>query len=175
VKRAALLLFLVACGSAPAPQAPGVVDASASEPEAGAPPVAVAEEAGAPEAAAPPAPVESYYDGSSYDGKDAIIMIGQLNEQDPTSAGIAKSFKAQIGKLRACYAHALKKKPDLHGKITLKFTVEKDGKVSSTDRAVTKLDDPALLDCFSKAIMDMTFTKPAGISTVILPIVLTAR
>lgn len=81
-------------------------------------------------------------------------------ELDP--AAVAAKIKQYRGALVACYEAALKRNASLSGKITLRFTISKLGKVSSVDIEVDTMHD----DDFNKCIIDRAsswrFPPPQG-------------
>ena len=81
-------------------------------------------------------------------------------ELDP--AAVAAKIKQYRGALVACYEAALRRNASLSGKITLRFTISKLGKVSSVDIEVDTMHD----DDFNKCIIDRAsswrFPPPQG-------------
>jgi len=65
------------------------------------------------------------------------------------------------GRVRGCYQEGLVRNPSLTGRITLRFTIEPDGRVGQT-RAATALDDDALVACIIAAFGELTFPETGG-------------
>jgi outer membrane biosynthesis protein TonB len=184
---AVLALFAVHCASKPTPPPAGAAASGKTTDDAAAP-SSSDEPAAADGGSAEPAPdasvAEAPVDGKTTyaidaaapkDDTSAIILIGQLNEADPTSAGIAKTVREKIARLRACYAQGLAAKPGIHGKLKLKFTVERDGTVSKVEDGGSTLKDPDTVGCVMQTVKAMKFPKPMGVASVTLPLIFRAR
>ncbi|NUP12729.1 MAG: AgmX/PglI C-terminal domain-containing protein [Polyangiaceae bacterium] len=109
--------------------------------------------------------------GSGGDGwsSTSAAQIGSAFTEDstPSSAGsgldretIKKVVKQNVGRIRICYDSALAKNPNLKGKLTTKFVIGPEGKVTA---ATTSGDiaDQGVIDCVSKAFRGLTFPKPS--------------
>ena len=61
------------------------------------------------------------------------------------------------GRLRLCYQDALRREPDLAGRITVRFSVDPGGSVLVASDAGTTVADPAVIRCVLSAFAAMTF------------------
>jgi TonB family protein len=84
-------------------------------------------------------------------GSDPKIAAGTDDK-----AMIRSFIRANQAKLQYCYERELLAKPDLAGTVTVKFTIEADGKVSAaTASGLAKVDA-----CVAQVIREIAFDKP---------------
>lgn len=95
----------------------------------------------------------------------------KVNGRLPPEA-IQRVIRQSFGRLRACYERGLLRRPDLEGRIAVKFVIDREGDVTMASTAESSLDDAAVNACVAKAYEAMTFPKPeGGIVTVVYPVV----
>jgi hypothetical protein len=87
---------------------------------------------------------------------DAIVM-GSLDK-----SLIDKVVKSKMSTIKYCYSRELTKNPNLAGKVTIKFTIAGDGKVSAASVATSDLGSSAAESCIVKAFYTMQFPEPKG-------------
>ena len=90
---------------------------------------------------------------------------------------IQKTIRADFGSMRQCYEKALAKKADLRGRITVAFTIERDGSVSNAELAPSAdaLVDPVVTACVVARFAALKFPRPdGGIVKVVYPIIFNA-
>lgn len=80
------------------------------------------------------------------------------NDLDP--AAVAAKIRQYRGALVACYEAALKRNPNLSGKITLRFTIGKIGKVTKVDIEVDTMHDDEVNQCISDRAINWRFPPP---------------
>lgn len=73
---------------------------------------------------------------------------------------IGANVRRHTSDVRACYVRALGRRPDLGGRIEVRFTVHADGSVSAVSIERDDLGDPAMRECVESAVRSWTF--PAG-------------
>lgn len=101
---------------------------------------------------------------------------------------IQQTVRASFGEMRKCYEDGLRRDPNLAGRISVRFVIDQEGKVSavgegeapvtpelagSPPRAAASppLPDRAVVACVLAAFEKLTFPKPeGGIVTVVYPI-----
>ncbi|NUP09186.1 MAG: AgmX/PglI C-terminal domain-containing protein [Polyangiaceae bacterium] len=126
--------------------------------------------------AAPPAASEQH-------GTLGVMMSGGAEASSADAAKIASAFAAEeakeassgsgldreaikkvvqrnVSRVRLCYESALAKQPNLKGKVTTKFVIGPEGKVTAATSS-GDIPDQAVIDCVSKAFRGMTFPKPS--------------
>jgi len=98
----------------------------------------------------------------------------QVNGRLPPEA-VQRVVRQSFGRMRACYQAGLEKNPDLEGRVTVKFVIDREGQVAlASPWADTTIADVTVAQCVTRAYQAMTFPKPeGGIVTVVYPIVLT--
>jgi hypothetical protein len=94
------------------------------------------------------------------------------------SAGIREGMRTVIPELKACFEPWLAVRPDLRGKVVVRFAVEPDGdlgKVSQITLDESELDQPILETCMLSAIEEIGWERPPGDAPVVVryPLVLT--
>jgi hypothetical protein len=95
-------------------------------------------------------------------GGDPIIL-GSLDR-----SLIDEVIKRHMNQIRYCYQRELTKNPSLGGKIVIKFTIAKDGTVSSADKKTTTMNNAAVESCIAGRFMRMQFPEPKGGGIVIV-------
>ncbi len=75
---------------------------------------------------------------------------------------IRRIVRAHINEIRSCYNQGLSKDPNLKGRVTIKFTIGQDGKVTKAEVDATTLGNQAVETCMEKALLRWLFPKPAG-------------
>jgi hypothetical protein len=98
----------------------------------------------------------------------------QVNGRLPPEA-VQRVVRQNSGRLRACYEAALKQNPELEGRVSVKFVIDREGAVAlASPWSDTTLPDIGVAQCVTRAYQSMTFPKPTGgIVTVVYPIVFT--
>ena len=81
---------------------------------------------------------------------------------------IREVIRSNIGEIRGCYENALVRKPQLHGKVAVRFVIDKSGSVSEATRADSTVDDDALVECVTSTVMGWVFPEPQGGGVVVV-------
>lgn len=79
---------------------------------------------------------------------------------DPNA--VAAKIRQYKGALVACYESALKRNPNLSGKITLRFTISKMGKVSKAEIETDTMHDEDVNRCIIERASNWRFPAPQG-------------
>lgn len=86
---------------------------------------------------------------------------------------IQRVVRQSFGRFRGCYEPALRSNPNLAGRVSVAFTIGRDGAVGSAQNGGSDLPDSAVVNCIVKSFYGLSFPAPeAGIVTVSYPIVL---
>jgi len=89
--------------------------------------------------------------------KEAPAVDGSLD------AGlIAREVRARMGAVKACYERALKRNPNLSGKIALHWTITPSGTVQGVETENDSLGDPEVANCIKQLVMRWRFPAPSG-------------
>ena len=95
-------------------------------------------------------------------GGDPIIL-GALDR-----SLIDEVIKRHMNQIRYCYQRELTKNPALGGKIVIKFTIAKDGTVSSASTKSTTMNNGSVESCIVGRFQRMKFPEPKGGGIVIV-------
>lgn len=101
-------------------------------------------------------------------GKKGTARVGKLDVGAGSSKGfcsqshIASVVKRRAGAIRACYEQRLQVKRDLKGKLTVRWTIQLDGKVDGVSALADTLGDSATTNCIFRHLRRMRFQKPDG-------------
>ena len=100
------------------------------------------------------------------------ILIGNVDK-----AVIDRIVKKALPQIRYCYERELGMRPDLAGKITVKFVIAKDGTVSTSTSAHSTLGSPSAEACVHDRFRKLRFPPPrgGGIAMVRYPLVFNSR
>jgi len=91
------------------------------------------------------------------------VVLGALSKE-----AIQEVILEHVTRIRFCYERELKARPNLSGKIVVKFVIAKDGTVSSADIKESTLDLPDMESCVLDVIRQMAFPEPKGGGIVIV-------
>lgn len=86
----------------------------------------------------------------------AVDGTGDLSPQE-----VAKVVNRRIGAIKGCYERALRRNPNLEGKITVRFTISGSGKVSTARTTLNELS-PDVGNCIVSAFKRFRFPQPDG-------------
>ncbi|MCP4606872.1 MAG: AgmX/PglI C-terminal domain-containing protein [Proteobacteria bacterium] len=86
----------------------------------------------------------------------AVDGTGVLNPQE-----VAKVVNRRLGAIKGCYERALRRNPNLEGKITIRFTIAGSGKVSTARTTLNELS-PDVGNCIVSAFKRFRFPQPDG-------------
>lgn len=141
IPRGMFLLSLLACSPEPS----------------SATPVAVLVEPAAGEAAVE-IPANETAPAGSITGEPILpttIVLGAL------SSNVVEGVLSAAGnELNACYTAELEKNPGLAGKVLVRFTIGKDGKVTAARTKSTSLWHPPTEDCLNTKLLGLQFPIP---------------
>lgn len=90
-----------------------------------------------------------------------------LNSREPEgsnidSAGVTKVINVSRAAIKRCYDKALTSNPLLKGKLSVKITINQEGRVSRTEVVEDSLHDAEVAKCVKGVIGRLRFPKPAG-------------
>ena len=117
-------------------------------------------------------------------GKKKAKKVGKIKFGSGASQGfcsksdIAKNVRRRSGAIRACYERRLQVKSKLSGKVTIRWTINPQGKVDGSSAKVVKssLKDKETESCILRAIRRARFKKPeSGICVIQWPFVFTNK
>jgi outer membrane biosynthesis protein TonB len=88
---------------------------------------------------------------------EAPAVDGEL---DP--AQVAKEVRTRLGAIKACYERALKRNPNLSGKVVIHWTITQAGTVSGVDVEQDTLGDAEVASCIKSLVARWRFPAPSG-------------
>lgn len=125
-------------------------------------------------------------------GPRAGRLIGEINGRaakgptprpgTPTIRGslskevIRRIVRRRLNEIKFCYDQGLMRRPDLSGRVSVRFLITGNGVVQGAIVDSSTIADPGVEACITKAVRRMTFPKPEdeGIVSVIYPFTLTS-
>ncbi|MFH1530039.1 MAG: AgmX/PglI C-terminal domain-containing protein, partial [Pseudomonadota bacterium] len=75
---------------------------------------------------------------------------------------VMRTVQRRAAAIRSCYEVALQLQPDLKGKLTVKWTINLDGKVQGVQIVGNTMKNKKVETCVSKVVGRMRFMKPKG-------------
>ena len=75
---------------------------------------------------------------------------------------IKKVIDEHRAEIRWCYEAVLQDNPKLEGKVTLRWRIDSDGKVTRVEVTETTLESPAVEGCMVEKVKKWEFPKPEG-------------
>jgi hypothetical protein len=88
---------------------------------------------------------------------EAPAVDGEL---DPSI--VSKEVKSRLGAIKACYERALKRNPNLSGKVVIHWTITAAGTVSGVDVENDTMGDSEVANCIKSLIARWRFPAPSG-------------
>jgi hypothetical protein len=84
---------------------------------------------------------------------------------------IQRIVRQNFGRFRLCYENGLRANPNLAGRVSVRFVIDRNGAVSSVGNGGSDLPDSAVVSCVVRSFSGLSFPQPeGGIVTVVYPI-----
>jgi hypothetical protein len=85
---------------------------------------------------------------------------------------VQRIVRQNFGRFKLCYENGLRSKPDLAGRVTVRFRIDNSGAVAEAKRdPTTTMPDSAAVDCIVRGYANLSFPQPEGGEvTVVYPI-----
>jgi hypothetical protein len=84
---------------------------------------------------------------------------------------IQRIVRQNFGRFRLCYEDGLRRNPRLVGRISVRFTIGRDGSVTGAGNGGSDMPDQAVTDCVARSFVGLSFPSPeSGTVTVVYPI-----
>lgn len=85
---------------------------------------------------------------------------------------IQRVVRRRTPDLRACYTDALARRPDVRGRVSVRFVIATNGDVGAVTDGGSTVNDPELVACVVRAFRSLAFPAPeAGVITVVYPLI----
>jgi hypothetical protein len=84
---------------------------------------------------------------------------------------IQRIVRQNFGRFRLCYENGLRASPNLQGRVTVKFVIDRSGAVAMTADAGSDIPDRSVSQCVVRSFANLSFPQPeGGMVTVVYPI-----
>jgi FHA domain-containing protein len=84
---------------------------------------------------------------------------------------IQRIVRQNFGRFRLCYENGMRNNPNLQGRVTVKFIIDRSGAVSMTADGGSDLPDQGVVQCVVRGFGNLSFPQPeGGMVTVVYPI-----
>ena len=94
----------------------------------------------------------------------------KVDSSDIDQGKLGAFVRARMGLIKACYENALKRNPNLKGKISIRFTILETGGLAEISAAVNSLGSPEVAGCIVNTMRSWrTQFRPSGPVTVANP------
>jgi Vault protein inter-alpha-trypsin domain len=113
--------------------------------------------------------------GGAHKAPSANVRMGATRVTGRLPAEVVQRIVRQnYGRFRVCYEQGLSKNPNLEGKVSVRFSIDNTGAVSSVTNGGSDMPDSAVVACVVSAFNGLSFPQPeGGVVTVIYPIAFT--
>jgi hypothetical protein len=84
---------------------------------------------------------------------------------------IQRIVRQNFGRFRLCYENGLRNNPNLQGRVTVKFVIDRSGAVAMTADGGSDIPDGGVVSCVVRGFGNLSFPQPeGGMVTVVYPI-----
>jgi TonB family protein len=90
----------------------------------------------------------------------------ETNRVDPEET--RRVVRSHLGEIRTCHERGRMDDPDLSGRVVVRITIGRGGKVTSTAIASSTLNTPSVEKCITSAVQKWTFPAPGGTGTAVI-------
>jgi hypothetical protein len=95
----------------------------------------------------------------------------QVNGRLPPEV-IQRIVRQNFGRFRLCYENGLRTNPNLQGRVSVRFVIDRSGAVSTASDGGSDLPDQGVVGCVVRGFGNLSFPQPeGGIVTVVYPII----
>jgi hypothetical protein len=111
--------------------------------------------------------------GGAHQTKAPSIRQGatQVNGRLPQEV-IQRIVRQNFGRFRLCYENGLRTNPNLSGRVSVKFVIDRSGSVATAQDGGSEIPDQAVVSCVVRGFGNLSFPQPeGGIVTVVYPII----
>ena len=85
---------------------------------------------------------------------------------------IQRIVRQNFGRFRLCYENGLRNNPNLQGRVTVKFVIDRSGAVGMTADGGSDIPDAGVVGCVVRGFGNLSFPQPeGGMVTVVYPII----
>jgi hypothetical protein len=113
--------------------------------------------------------------GGAHQTRAPTIRQGatQVNGRLPPEV-IQRIVRQNFGRFRLCYENGLRSNPNLQGRVSVRFVIDRSGAVDKPADAGSDLPNASVIQCILRGFGNLSFPQPeGGIVTVVFPIIFT--
>jgi hypothetical protein len=111
--------------------------------------------------------------GGAHATRSPTIRQGatQVNGRLPPEV-IQRIVRQNFGRFRLCYENGLRTNPNLQGRVSVRFVIDRGGAVSTASDGGSDIPDQGVVGCVVRGFNNLSFPQPeGGIVTVVYPII----
>jgi hypothetical protein len=111
--------------------------------------------------------------GGAHQTKAPSVRQGatQVNGRLPQEV-IQRIVRQNFGRFRLCYENGMRTNPNLAGRVTVKFVIDRSGSVATAQDGGSEIPDQGVVSCVVRGFGNLSFPQPeGGIVTVVYPII----
>ena len=94
---------------------------------------------------------------------EATVVTGALDKDI-----IRRVIRRHVNRFKFCYERELAKSPNLQGKVVIRFVINREGSVTTTQDAGSTMPNASVVACVQRTFASMQFPKPAGAGVVVV-------
>ena len=109
-----------------------------------------------------------YGHGSAFARRGHKTSVPPLRFANPIVSGrlppevIQRVVRQNYGRFRMCYERGLARNPNLEGRVSVRFAIDRDGRVAAVSNGGSDLPDSAVVGCVVNAYYGLSFPQPEG-------------
>lgn len=110
--------------------------------------------------------------GGSHAAKAPQVRMGatQVSGRLPAEV-IQRIVRQNYGRFRLCFENGLRNNPNLTGRVSVRFVIDREGRVANVGNGGSDMPDSAVVSCVVRSFSGLSFPAPeGGIVTVVYPI-----
>ena len=106
--------------------------------------------------------------GGAHATEPPRVRVGAVQVSGHVPAELIQRIVRQnFGRFRLCYESGLRRAPDLQGRISVRFTIQRDGSVADASVVASEIG-PEVPTCIARAMYGLSFPAPDGGSVTIV-------
>lgn len=105
----------------------------------------------------------------AHDASSDVFENGEPRSDTLEPSEITRVVRAHGAEMRRCYTDALKKTPNLRGKVRVHIVIAASGRVSSATDEESDMPDLGVRKCITDAFMKLVFRATTASTHVVIP------
>jgi hypothetical protein len=96
--------------------------------------------------------------------------VSQVNGRLPPEV-IQRTVRLNFGRFRLCYENGMRANPNLEGRVSVRFIIDRSGAVAMAADGGSDLPDRGVVQCVVRGFGNLSFPSPeGGVVTVVYPL-----